>query len=231
MSSGYNGLITTDTAGTYKVRVEEISQPATIISKEGKGRSRRVYYPIVTSTSSFDLSIVFPSWAAREKFNIWMSRFMEKTVNGRGFKAAVQVDVPSRDFSRTGIPTGPLSYGEGLTDVAYPLTVEFTGASDPLEISLEEKRARSYFVPPKKGRSTSTYFYPAGRQLSGAGALDENIYDNEFVGPVIPNFGPEVPAPIGPMAPDEIDPNGNVPLNETFPTGVFSDSQENEGSP
>lgn len=237
MGKGYNGLITTDSAGTYKVRVTRIEQNATIISKEAQGRTRRVFYPTVTATSSFTLGVIFPSWESREKFNIWMSGFMDKVVAGRGFKAAVQVDVPDRDFSRTCIPTGPLQYGEALSDVVFPMALRFTGSSDPLKIDLENKRARAHFVPPKKGRDTSIFFYPSGKQISGPGVLDEGIYDNEFIGPVAGEaiYGPPAPPTYGPEIPDYLlngngAPDGSGDLSDYFATGVFGDPEfEDEG--
>lgn len=175
---GYNALLTTDTAGAYRVRAIRLDLGFDVVSGSAEGKRRKVFYPGTTTTSAFTMQVAFPSWESREKFNKWLAGFMNKTIAGRGFKAAMRVEVPSRDFARNAVPLGPIQYGEGLTDVGYTCDLNFVGATNPLDINFDSKRSRSYFAPPAAGGATSKFFYPSGVQVSGAESLDGALFDD-----------------------------------------------------
>lgn len=177
MSSKYNAQLATNGSGTYKVIVTGIQMDLSIATSEGEAKRRKVVYPQTTVSSMFSLMLEFRSWEHREKFNHWMQTFMERTVDSKGFNAAMTVAVPGRKFRRAAIPEGPLIYGEKIDDVTYMATIKFTGASDPLTIGPSTKGARSYFKPPSVGSGTSKFFFPAGKQLKGVGSLDGAMYD------------------------------------------------------
>ncbi len=187
--SEFNGTINGRTAGSYRVRVMGIDYGLDIISSaDSEARSRRAFYSITTSGSSFGLILGFISWAERERFNKWMSGFMTSVSEQRAKYGTVTVRVPKRNFVRVGVPEGDLEYGEGLTDMLYLVRLSFVGATNPVTSNLDSNgKGISYFKGPGSSQESS-YFYPAGQQIKGAESLEEIIFDS-------------APLPAGPTAP------------------------------
>lgn len=192
--SGLNGSISAAGYGTRKVRILTLQRRLGIISTaDSEAKSRRAFYPIVTTGSSFTMSVGFISYEERERFNEWMSRFLRDTVNDIARSGVMTVRMPSRDLLRTCVLESDLNYGEGLTDMMYTLTMDFIGASDPVDLDLGTRMAGiSYFRGPR-GNQASRYFYPAGRQVAGAEQLDGTTYDSRSSGS---DFDQEVNQPI-----------------------------------
>lgn len=181
--SGNFGSISAKGMGTRQVRVITLQRRLGIIaSADSEAKSRRAFYPVVTTGSSFLMQIAFTSWEERERFNDWMLRYMRSVVNGTAASGVMTVRVPQRDFEKTAIPESDLEFGEGVTDVGYTLDLSFIGASDPVDLNLGQRMAGiSYFKGPK-GMQESRYFYPGGKQVKGAEQLDGTTFDPEASG-------------------------------------------------
>lgn len=178
MSKGTNGIIRTEVAGSYRVKVVRLGHGLGIIANSGQAARRKVFYPVVTTSSSFGMTVAFSSWEERERFNNWMEGFIDKILNGRGFKAAMFVEVPSYRFTRVAVPEGPILYGEGLTDVGYETNISFVGATDPVDPTKGPKAADlAYFRLPRRGSEVAKHFYPAADQLSGQSGLEGALFD------------------------------------------------------
>lgn len=188
----YNGQISGPSSGTRKIRVMRIGYSLDIISSaDSEGRSRRAFYPVTTEGSSFMVSIGFVSWEERESFNQWMNRFMTSVSEGTAKNGVVTVRCPSRNFIRTGVPQGPLVYGEGVRDLAYYTDLNFSGAYDPTDPNLSAKRQGASFFEQAANNAVSQYFYPAGVQVKGAEATDSTLFgdtpDGAAFGTVLPS--------------------------------------------
>lgn len=179
--TGFNATISGAGLGTRKVRATKLVFGLGIIaSSDNEAKSRRAFYPVVTTGSSFTMTAVFVSHEEREEFNTWLSGHMVGVSEDTASSAVLTVRVPYYDFVRTCVfandRTPGLEYGEGVTDVGYLLDLEFLGASDPVNLDLGSRMAGiSYFKQPKRG--ASRYFYPAGVQVRGAEELDATVYD------------------------------------------------------
>jgi hypothetical protein len=175
---GHNATISTRGFGSRQVRAMTVDFGLAIVaSSDNEGRSRRAFYPKVTSGSSFTLGLGFISWGEREAFNRWMSRFMEAVSTGAARHGSMTVRVPSRNFVRVAVPEGPLEFGEGVGDMTYRTNVSFVGASDPVNVALGARMAGvSYFKGPGK-HQVSRFFYPAGRQIGGSESLEGTLFD------------------------------------------------------
>jgi len=149
-----------------------------IATSNDEARDRRGFYSIVTVGSSFTMGVGYTSWEEREAFNQWMRNFMESVASGTAKSGFMTISCPARNFYRTGVPDNDIVYGKGVRDVGYVTDLSFVGASNPLDLSLKQKMAGiSYFKMPKKADAAARYFYPAGRQVSGAEVLDGTIFD------------------------------------------------------
>jgi hypothetical protein len=180
-NSGFNGQISAIGYGKRRVRCMGLVFGLGIIANSGsQSKNRRSFYSVVTTGSSFTITIGFVSYEEREDFGRWMRGFMEDVSDGRASSGFMTIQVPNRKFFRTAVPgdrgTG-IVYGEAVGDMGYTLELSFVGASDPIKSNLSNRQAGlSYFKMPKNN-DESRYFYPAGRQVAGAESLDGTIFD------------------------------------------------------
>lgn len=173
------GRITTNGHGSRAVRVISIAYGLGIISTESEARSRRAFYPVVTTSSSFGMDIAFVSWEEREAFNQWLARWMRAVTTKAGTDGYMRIEVPGRRFTRTAVldnGSGP-TYGEAVTDVGYKVHLDFCGASDPIDSAIEIRRMLSVFRLPDEGRKQARHFYPGGKQVKGAASLEGTLFD------------------------------------------------------
>jgi hypothetical protein len=175
---GHNCYIGSPGYGRRKVRVLEFERDVAIIStSENEGRRRRNYFAAMVTQSGFEITVGFVSYEERGRFNRWLSGYMEAVVDGTAPNGYVTVAIPYYDFAQTCVPESDLDYGEGYKDGLYTTRMKFKGASDPLDLDLSARMAGiSYFQMPTDN-VTSKYFYPAGRQVSGAESLEGTIFD------------------------------------------------------
>lgn len=174
---GFNASFSVVGAGTREIRALSLEFGLGIISNTEEAREYQSFYPVVTTGSSFTITLGFISWEERESFNKWAERFFLSVSRGTAASGYMTIRVPSRDFLRTAIPDGAIEYGEGVQDVGYKLRLSFKGASSPLtKLGDKHSKETSHFEPPK-GKQASRFFYPAGIQVKGAGKLDQTAFD------------------------------------------------------
>lgn len=180
---GFNARISARGAGSRRIRVISLDFGLGIIaSSDNEARNRRAFYPVVTTGSSFTMTLGFVSWGERERFNTWMHAFMEGVANGGSKYGTMTVRAPSHDFTRVAVPETDIEYGEGVKDVAYTMAVGFIGATDPVNLTLSQRMSGVSFFQGPKSDQESRYFYPQGRQIAGAESLDGTIFDSNPVG-------------------------------------------------
>lgn len=182
-SPGVNGALVTDGFGSFNVKVMRLGLDLSIVSSTEDASTHETFYPADVTSSDFYLILAFSTWSERERFNRWMRRFMESVFQSKATSAKMKVVVPSHDFSRSAVPQGPIQYGRGSRDVAYFVRISFVGAIDPAD-----KVEASVYRPAQTGAKVSSHFYPAGTQLKGAAALDENLYQSTPDG--TPDYNP-----------------------------------------
>src|SRR4051812_9885073 len=103
-SGSYNGQISGPSAGLRQVRIEEIGTALGInASANSEARSRRAFYPVSTTQSSFRIVLAFVSWEEREQFSNWMRKFMVAVSEGTAKNGVLTVRCPSRNFVRVGV--------------------------------------------------------------------------------------------------------------------------------
>lgn len=176
---GFNGSVSAEGFGTKKIRIESIVFGLGIIANEDEARRRRVFYPVVTTGSSFTMTIAFISYDERTAWSSALQRFAEDTIDGILSSGVMTIRCPSRDFLRTAVldKDNQIEFGEGVGDMKYTADVSFCGASDPTNLDLSQRMAGiSYFSGPKRDQQ-SQYFYPGGRQIKGAEDLDGAMFD------------------------------------------------------
>lgn len=193
---GYNGFLGSPGLGRRQIRVLEFTRKVSIIAGgEGEARNRRGFFAQMVTSSGFTMVVAFASYEERGQFNRWLGRYMESVVAGTAANGYMTVAIPYYDFVQICVPETDLDFGEGYKDGLYTTTLGFVGASDPIDLDLSARMAGvSYFQMPTDN-VTSKYFYPAGRQVSGAESLDGTIFDQTAL--------PGISAPGG-STPDDV---------------------------
>lgn len=177
-AKGYNGRISARGHGTQRLRVLGLNYGLGIIAtSDNQARNRRAFYPLITTGSSFTMTLGFVSWGEREQFNRWMQRFMDDVSSGAARYGTQTVVVPSYNFQRVGVPENDLVFGEGVGDVLYQTSIEYIGASDPLNTDLSARRMGTAYYKKPRGSAEAGYFHPLGTQVAGAEVLDGTIFD------------------------------------------------------
>lgn len=177
---GFNGSVSAEGFGTKKVRIERLIFGLGIISSEAEARNYRVFYPVVTTGSSFTMEIAFVSYEEREAWSNALKKFAEDTVYGAVSSGVMTIRCPSFDnFFRTAVldKDNSIEFGEGVKDLKHTASVRFCGASDPTNLKLGQRMAGiSYFKGPKDNE-VSKFFYPGGVQVKGAESLEDALFD------------------------------------------------------
>lgn len=185
--AGFNCLLSASGYGARAVRAVRLQYGMEIIENSShKARHRSGYYPIAVHESDFSVTVVHVTVKERDSFNLWLRSYVERVLDGGRVSGYIRVQIPSSNFSMTGVPKGTLLYGENQYQ-ANPATGEgvfytplvFEAAASPLGVhSSTVKAARD---------RTSAYFIPTGRQVAGAESLAGTIFDNspDYVPPTL----------------------------------------------
>jgi hypothetical protein len=194
--AGFNTRLSVALYGSRVVRTISISYPLEVVSSEDVGPVGRVMYPVACEVPGFTLGVVFVSREEREGFCEWMRIYMERVVANERVGGYVYVYAPARAFGRSGVPIGPLEYGDQVGVTSWPLTLNFVGAIEPISaIGKTAVGGVSYYKGPSKDKDQAPFFYPAGTQAAGRESLEGVLYDPEG-----PTAGSAVREP-GPLDP------------------------------
>lgn len=196
--NGHNCLFSVKSYGSRSVMVTDIQYVVQINSTESNAAHSHTFYPLNTYVSTFDISLVFKTYAERESLNKWLRTYMERVSSNQSIGGYVYVYCPIRKFTRDGVLQGNLTYGDSSpNDMAYPCTLRFTGTRDPISIkggNLAKFGQISQFIEAKNDKADAPFFYPAGTQKAGKESLAGTLYDN-------PVNTPKIPAPPKPPKP------------------------------
>lgn len=194
---GFNCRLSAPGYGRTAVRAMEMLYGVNIVPGAGssdEGRSRRVFYPLVTTSSSFGMAIVHISRSDRNGFNKWMRGWMQAVAGNQSVGGGMKIEIPGRRFVRTGVCTGTLHYGEAVGELdsgasgqfsnddpetgrgLFITMLDFIGATQPISgVGTSNVKGDSFFVASTLKRAA--HFYPAANQVSGASSLEGTIFD------------------------------------------------------
>lgn len=176
-----NGLIGAPGYGGRKIKVDMLNFGLTIVGQTDDSRNGRAYYPNFVSSGSFNLNVIFPSWREYVDFGNWMIEYGKRAANSVDSTGPMIVIVPSVNFSKVGMPSTGITFGDYVAAVSYQMSIHFTGARDPIT---KGSALTSKFINVKTTVDPEApFFYPAGFQLSGTDGID-TLYGSE-VDPLI----------------------------------------------
>lgn len=168
---GENCTLSVDRFGSVNVIAETVSHGISLISYgAGAGETRmfQSFYTSKRTSGSFDLGLVFPSYEDYERVMKWIERYGRWASNPHAIPSPMRVQIPSRNFNKTGIPETGITYGDKAGSVTYRVTLAFMGASSVLEHD-DESISR---VLKDVSTSELVHLYPAGSPGGGIGIED-----------------------------------------------------------
>jgi len=171
---------------TFNLVVTELGHGMNFISSESEARAKKSFYPKVRTSGEWYVVCQFYSYKklnqdgetyttlsgyeAYREFIDWMALYMSAiTEPAYSSPSALELDVPSQNFKKSGFPKFAVDYGDSFGKFIYTCRVALSSASDPINPYLE---ASKYVAP--KNDVQAKYFYPAGTQ-SGTIVYDPTV--------------------------------------------------------
>lgn len=168
--------------GVRQERCTILGYGKTFYANEGEGRRFKSFYPVVATSGTWFINLIFTSFHEKEGFNAWLAMYYSRVVDPyESPLMPMTVTVPSRNFRKVGYPVASAEFGDQFGQVTYQMMLQFKSASDP---TLTRFYA-SKFKPPISDEAAK-FFYPDGN-LSNAevgdflnpdtsgGVLDEDV--------------------------------------------------------
>jgi hypothetical protein len=204
---GLNATLTYTRRGVrqgFKLRCNGITYGFSLIAEESQARTRRAYYPHRLAPDRFAIRLQLKGYAEHKTLSGWLADYMSYILDPSIANAAdtmMTVSVPSRNFTRKGVPVSGITYGDKVGKTLWEETVVFESLSDPAD--------PDGYTPSKYDGTVATgidrdvqYFYPLSTQLSGddtppAGAYTQ-VQGVDDTTPITPSAPSAEPPPGGP---------------------------------
>lgn len=154
---------------TYRVRVETIRHGITMVSEEAQARMVRAFYPHRVTTQRFYLGILLKGYAEHRDLSEWLMDYVSYAVdpNYAGIFRAMNVSIPSREFSHKGVPLAGFHWGDKVGKIFWGTTLEFEAAYEPWAQEQPNTSAVDNLAEVYEREKSAQYWYPEGIQLGG----------------------------------------------------------------
>lgn len=152
----YNGQLYAAGWGEMKIKVVSIEHGLSIFSSEDRTRFAKIEYPFKVADADFSITLSFRNHEVYEAFANRMRDYVRLAADPDASVGAMVVIVPDRDFTRFGVPTRGVTYGDKAGAITHSMTITFTAAEDPLSILSAEDLSHSVDIS-----ETNAMYYPA----------------------------------------------------------------------
>lgn len=159
-----------------KLRCIMVQISYSVNSEESHARTYRAFYPHRRSQGSFALQFQFKGWAEHTEAMTWFQDYINNALNDQG-TGLMSVTVPSRDFSRTGVPTVGQQFGDHVGSMVFNPTIQFTSLADPSDPNATISKVSSY-TEESKGALSTLWFYPDST-MNQPGNLQDALYNQQ----------------------------------------------------
>jgi hypothetical protein len=189
------------TTRAYRVRAISFAHGLVQVADESHARTMRAYYPHRRSQAQFQVTLLLMGrrqihdHSEYERFNVWLKGYMDFLLD-QDDQAEVAlfprltVSIPTRGFSRVGIPLGPLQWGEHVGSMLWTQTINFETTREPTDKDVP----RSNFDNNGTDKDRNSRFFYPGSKTTLNGNQRPDVYDGVFVTPydsidATPNWG------------------------------------------
>lgn len=169
---GLNCSLTYARAGTtygFRLRCTGVTHGFSMLSEESQARTRRALYPHRLAPGPFAIRVQLKGFAEKEQMNRWLASYGQWILDPAIASSAnitMSVSVPSRGFSRRGILTRGVEYGDHVGSMVFDKVLTFVSIQDPADPSGYTPSSFRFNVN-QDVISDVRYFYPSSIQLSG----------------------------------------------------------------
>jgi hypothetical protein len=166
------------TTHAYRVRCTTIVYGLELVFDESQGRTMRALYPMKQIPTQFTISAALVGYKEHTSFSDWLSDYALYALNppaGASFPV-MSVSVPSRGFSRSGVPVSGMEWGDHVGSMVWNRAITFETTGEPWD---SKKPKYSRYEDPEVSSLAyleNRYFYPSGVQLSGNEAPPDGTY-------------------------------------------------------
>ena len=150
-------------------------------SEESHSRQTKAFYPHRRHQGTFTASFAHMHWSEYNDAMSWFTQFAVNALAMASNDPAIYIDVwmPSRDFSRKGIPTTGMTFGDHTASMVFNPAITFISAQDRSDQSagiLSTSQVSAFSAAPADPFPTA-YFYPSSA-VNQPGQLNESLYNS-----------------------------------------------------
>lgn len=162
-----------------RLRCSTVGYTYSQLAEESHARTHRAFYPHRRSQGMFVIIVDLKNY---REFNDAMNWFRDYAtaaldLDSNPTSPPMSVQVPSRNFSRLGIPVQGMQFGDYVGSMVFSPTIQFISVSDPSDISTAILSASQVSVTNEpKADPANIYFYPDSL-ASYPGKLQSYLYD------------------------------------------------------
>lgn len=154
----------------YSVRCSAFSYGFDMIATESQARRQRAYYPHMTAPTQFAVTVDLIGQAERKSLNAYLMKYANYILDP-GLKGSqtpqMTVTVPSRNWTRIGVPIGGMEFGTNLGAMVFSPTLVFETSGEPIDWDEKFRISSVYANRAYLNSPSSEFFYPTGTQLKG----------------------------------------------------------------
>lgn len=129
-----NCTLSVEGYGSITVNAVRIAHGVSIITGSQGARHHRSVTPWKQTSGSCDVTIKHSSRSDYVQFNEWMKVYAETISSPDGTFGAMRINCPPARFDRLCVPSGGIRFGASFEEFVWTQTIEFKGASDPLDL-------------------------------------------------------------------------------------------------
>jgi hypothetical protein len=160
------------TRRVFRLRTRGITYALNQVAEVSQGRVSKAVYPHRLSQAPFAIQVDLKGHEEYRQFNNWLAEYARYALTitaDSGSMPEMTVSVPKRNFSRRGIPQGPIEWGDHLGSMLWSPVITFETTYEPGDAATKKSGvsagdASGAFDP------ESRYFYPTSVQLNGSEA-------------------------------------------------------------
>ena len=150
-----------------RLRIDSISYSVKQIAEETQGRMYRTFYPHYRTQAPFAINALLNGHEEYRTMNNWFAEYAKYALTvsyNDSVWPEMSVEIPTRNFVRSGIPVGTFEWGDKIGKALWTQTIQFETTKEPGD---KKPKLSSFSGDQAKVRDgSSAYYYPSGNQLN-----------------------------------------------------------------
>lgn len=172
-------------AQILRTRCRGLAHGFDVIAEESHARRTRAFYPRQIAESPFAITLELKGHAEYKAVMDYFRRYVEAFMSAAN--NAMYVIVPSRGFSRLGVPIAGISDGDHVGSNVFLETISFESLYDPADPELISKGQNtsafsSFDRSMAEGDPAAKFFYPASASTNDPNATGDTLYASDGFG-------------------------------------------------